>query len=58
MRIGVDSPGVKWQGSEADHSPLPSAEVKDEWKCNSLLPTSLGGVEREIFTICRSSKIS
>jgi hypothetical protein len=23
------SPGVKWQGREADHSPPPSAEVKN-----------------------------
>jgi hypothetical protein len=26
---GAPSPGVKWQGREADHSPPPSAEVKN-----------------------------
>jgi len=24
--------GVKWLGHEADHSPLPSAKVKNEWR--------------------------
>jgi len=52
------TPRVKWQGSEADHSPLPSAVVKDEWNCNSPLPTCLRGVDRETFTFCMSSEIS
>jgi hypothetical protein len=28
---GGGSPGVKWQGREADHSPPASAEVKKMW---------------------------
>jgi len=29
---GALSPGVRWPGLEADHSPPPSAEVKNAWR--------------------------
>jgi hypothetical protein len=35
---GVLSPGVKQQGSEADHSPPTSAKVKKMWMYTSTLP--------------------
>jgi hypothetical protein len=35
---GVLSPGVKWQGHEADHSPSASAEVKKMWIYTSTPP--------------------
>jgi len=31
-------PGIKWQGSEADHSPSFSAKIKIEWSCSDLPP--------------------
>jgi hypothetical protein len=31
-------PEVKWSGREADHSPSPSAEVKNVWSCTSIPP--------------------
>jgi len=36
--------GVKWPGHEADHSPPPSAEVKNAWICTSTPPIRLHGV--------------
>jgi hypothetical protein len=36
--------GVKRPGREADHSPQPSAEVKNAWKCTSTPPISLHGM--------------
>ena len=33
--------GVKKPGNEADHSPLSSAEVKNEWSYTSTTPTCL-----------------
>jgi hypothetical protein len=33
------SPGVKWPGREADHSPPTSAEVKKMWVYTSTPPT-------------------
>jgi hypothetical protein len=35
---GVLSPGVKWPGREADHSPPASAEVKKMWIYTSTAP--------------------
>jgi hypothetical protein len=35
---GSLSPGVKWLGREADHSPPTGAEVKDTWICTSIPP--------------------
>jgi hypothetical protein len=40
----ASSLGVKRPGREADHSPQTSAEVKDEWIYNSILPIRLHGV--------------
>jgi hypothetical protein len=34
---GALSLGVKWTGSEADHSPPSSAKVKNRWICTSTL---------------------
>jgi hypothetical protein len=36
--------GVKRPGREADHSPLPSAEVKNAWSYTSIPPIYLHGV--------------
>jgi hypothetical protein len=35
---GALSPGVKWPGREADHSPPTNAEVKKMWFCTSTPP--------------------
>jgi len=35
---GALTPGVKWTGLEADHSPPPSAEVKNTWSYISTPP--------------------
>jgi hypothetical protein len=35
---GALSPGVKWPGHEADHSPPASAEVKKTWVYTSTPP--------------------
>jgi len=37
-------PGVKRQGSEADHSPPPSTEAKNAWSYTSTQPTRLHGL--------------
>jgi hypothetical protein len=42
-RMGL-SLGVKRPWREADHSPLSSAEAKNEWRCISILPISLHGL--------------
>jgi hypothetical protein len=36
--LRVLSPGVKWMGSEADHSPPTGAEVKKTWIYTSITP--------------------
>jgi hypothetical protein len=41
---GAPSLGVKRQGIEADHSPPPSAEVKNAWSYTSTPPIRLHGV--------------
>jgi hypothetical protein len=41
---GVHSPGLKRPWHEADHSPPPSAEVKNAWVCTSTHPIHLHGV--------------
>jgi len=34
---------------EADHSPVRSAEVKNEWSYTSILPYAYHGVQKENF---------
>jgi hypothetical protein len=41
---------VKRPGSEGDHSPLPSAEVKNEWSCTSAPPIFCHGVDKHNCT--------
>jgi hypothetical protein len=41
--------GVRWLGHEADHSPTPSNELKNEWSCTST-PVCLHGIKRDNFT--------
>jgi hypothetical protein len=43
MEIGGPSPGVKWQGREAEHSPPTSAEVKKTWIYTATPPIHLHG---------------
>jgi len=43
------SNGVLWPRCEADHSPPPSAKVKNEWSCTSTPPTCLHGMDRDNF---------
>jgi hypothetical protein len=38
MGTGALSPGVKWPGREADHSPQTNAEVKKTWIYTSTPP--------------------
>jgi len=44
MGTGALSPGVKQPGHEADHSPLPSDEVKNAWCYTSTHPVCLHGL--------------
>jgi hypothetical protein len=37
---GALTPGVKWLGCEADHSPPSSAKVKNKWNSSSTPPIS------------------
>jgi hypothetical protein len=39
------------QGGEVNHSPLSSAEVKNEWSNTSTSPACLHGVESESFIV-------
>lgn len=50
-RIGIDgsSSRRKAEGREFDYSPPPTAEVKNEWSCISLLPIRLCGVGRDSY---------
>jgi hypothetical protein len=41
---GALSLGVKRPGQEAEHSPLPSAEIKNAWSYTSTTPVRLHGV--------------
>jgi len=41
---GVVFPGIERSGSETDHSPPSSAEVKNVWSYLSISPTLLHGV--------------
>jgi len=53
MGTGVLFTGAKWPRSEFDHSPLTSAssaDVKNEWICNSTPPIRLHDVDRGNFT--------
>jgi hypothetical protein len=40
------TPGVKRPGREANHSPLPTADVKNEWRYTSTPPICLKGFVR------------
>jgi hypothetical protein len=51
MDNGGSLPGVKRSGSEADHSPPSSAEMKNVWSYTSILNISLHGVHRDNFTV-------
>jgi len=42
--LGALSPGVKWPGREADHSPPCSAKVENSWSYTSTPPVRLHGV--------------
>ena len=42
--------GVKRSGRDVDHSPPPSAGVKNQWSHTSLPPTCLHGVVKDRFT--------
>ena len=35
---GVPCPGIKWPGSDTDHSPPSSEEVRNEWSYTSTPP--------------------
>ena len=50
-RTGIDgsSSRRKAEGREFDYSPPPTAEVKNEWSCISLLPIRLCGVGRDSY---------
>jgi len=39
---------VKQPGHEADHSPPPCVEVKNEWSCTSTFPVSSRDAERKL----------
>jgi hypothetical protein len=41
---GTVTPGVKWPGREADHSPPSSVEVKNAWRYTSTPPIRLHDV--------------
>jgi len=44
---GVLSPGAKREVPEVDHSPLSSAEIRNEWSYTSTLPLYSRGVYRD-----------
>lgn len=48
---GTVSLGINRPRREANHSPLPSVEVKNEWLYTSNLPISRHGVYRDNFTL-------
>jgi hypothetical protein len=52
----VSLPRIKREGSEVGHSPLSSAEVKNEWSCNSTLPC-LHDMHRSNFTLSPVTRI-
>jgi hypothetical protein len=43
-------PGVRWSGSEVDHSPLSSAQVKNKWSYTSAPLMYFHGVNMNNFT--------
>jgi hypothetical protein len=47
--LEVLSTGAQRQGREVNHSPPPSAEVKNEWSCTSTLHIYLHGVDKHKF---------
>jgi hypothetical protein len=51
-------PGINRPGRDADHSPLSSTDVKNEWSCTCNPPTRLHGMGREIFFIVVAKIIS
>jgi len=49
---------VKRSGSEADHLPLSSAEIKNKWSCISALRIRLHGVDMDNFTFLTFPKLN
>lgn len=47
------TPQVKWQGHEANHSPLPSAQVKNGWQYTSTPSVCLHGMYMDITFQCQ-----
>jgi hypothetical protein len=45
---GALSPGVKWPGRDADHSPITSADIKKTWVYTSTPPRLHGIVLNEL----------
>jgi hypothetical protein len=43
---------VKWSDHEADHSPLSTVTVKNDWSYTSTPPVYLHGVYRDSFYFC------
>ena len=39
-------------GGDVEHSPLSSAEVKNEWSYTSAPPICLNGSDKDSFTVC------
>jgi len=46
---GARSPVVKQPGHEADHSPQPCVEVKNEWSCTSTPPVSSRHAQQQLY---------
>jgi hypothetical protein len=55
--LGAVFTGVKWPGSETDHSPPSSAEVTNVWSYNSILLICLQGMYRDSFTLPLRKKL-
>ena len=53
MGTVVSYPGINRPGREVNHSPPFSAEVKNEWSCDSTPALCLHGVDRDNLTFCR-----
>jgi hypothetical protein len=51
MGIGIRFQRSSGQGGKVNHSPLSSAEVKNEWSNTSTSPACLHGVESKSFTL-------
>jgi hypothetical protein len=47
--VGGGAGAIKWLGHEVDHSPPPSAEVKNEWRYASAYLICLYDIDRDNF---------